>query len=81
MDQHKLLLLLLIQHQTVNQPTNQVVCNNTSTTAINFSVTGATSYTWTNSNTSIGLAASGTGNIARSQQQILVQLLLLQPLL
>ena len=49
---------------TVNQPANQVVCNNTSTTAVNFSGTGATSYTWTNSNTSIGLAASGTGNIA-----------------
>ncbi|MEI9921717.1 MAG: PKD-like domain-containing protein [Bacteroidota bacterium] len=42
---------------------NQVVCNGANTTAITFTGTG-TSYTWTNDNTSIGLAASGTGNIA-----------------
>ncbi len=49
----------------VNSVPNQTVCNNTSTSAINFSsaTTGAT-YTWTNNNTAIGLAASGNGNIA-----------------
>jgi hypothetical protein len=44
---------------TVNDPADQVVCNGSPTTAVNFSGTSATSYTWTNSNTSIGLAASG----------------------
>ena len=44
--------------------TNQVYCNGVVTTPIIFtnSVTGTT-YSWTNSNTTIGLAASGTGNI------------------
>ena len=46
------------------QPLDQTVCNNTSTSAIVFAgnVSGTT-YNWTNSNPSIGLAASGTGNI------------------
>jgi gliding motility-associated-like protein len=44
-------------------PSNQVVCNGQATTAISFSGT-ATSYSWTNDLTSIGLAASGSGNIA-----------------
>jgi hypothetical protein len=48
---------------TVVDPTDQVVCNNTSTTLVAFSGTG-TSYSWTNDNTSIGLLANGTGNIA-----------------
>jgi hypothetical protein len=49
----------------VNQPANQVVCNNGTTTTVNFtgSVPG-TVYNWTNDNTSIGLAANGTGDIA-----------------
>ena len=48
----------------VNQPANQALCANTATTAITFSGSVAgTVYNWTNSNTSIGLAASGTGNI------------------
>ena len=47
---------------SVNAVANQTVCNNTSTNLIPFSG-NATSYNWTNSNTSIGLAASGTGNI------------------
>jgi hypothetical protein len=49
----------------VNLPTNQVVCNG-SPTSVNFSTTnsgGTTSYSWTNNATSIGLAASGNGNI------------------
>jgi hypothetical protein len=50
---------------TVNAVSNGVVCNGANTTAVTFggAVTG-TVYNWTNSNTSIGLAASGTGNIA-----------------
>ncbi|MEQ1638974.1 MAG: T9SS type A sorting domain-containing protein [Methylococcales bacterium] len=52
---------------TVNAVANQVVCNNSPTTAVTFSspTTGGTIvYNWTNNTTSIGLAASGTGNIA-----------------
>ena len=52
---------------TVNVVANQTVCNGASTAAVNFSspTTGGTIvYNWTNNTTSIGLAASGTGNIA-----------------
>ncbi|MBW6483099.1 MAG: hypothetical protein K0B10_08550, partial [Vicingaceae bacterium] len=47
----------------INQPANITVCNGSSVPASSFSSTpaGAT-FTWTNSNTAIGLAASGTGN-------------------
>ncbi|MGA1977623.1 MAG: PKD-like domain-containing protein, partial [Bacteroidales bacterium] len=51
----------------VNAVASQVVCNGGSTAAMTFTSTrtgGANSYAWTNSNTGIGLAASGTGNIA-----------------
>jgi len=46
---------------------NQIVSNGFDTTAIAFStenVNGTTTFDWTNSITSIGLAASGTGNIS-----------------
>ena len=49
----------------VNTPNPQVFCHN-STAFVNFTTlntAGATSYAWTNSNTTIGLAATGTGNI------------------
>jgi photosystem II stability/assembly factor-like uncharacterized protein len=47
---------------TVTQPTNQTVCSGGETAQVNF--TGnATSFAWTNDTTSIGLAASGNGNI------------------
>lgn len=48
----------------VVQPANQVLCNAVSTNAVTFtgSIPG-TAFSWTNNNTSIGLAASGTGNI------------------
>ncbi len=49
---------------TVDAVSNQVVCNNGATAAVNF--TGSlpgTTFSWTNTLTSIGLAASGTGNI------------------
>ncbi len=47
---------------TVNTVSNQTVCTNSSTTAVTFTGSGTT-YSWTNNNPSIGLAASGTGNI------------------
>ncbi len=48
----------------VAQPGSQVLCNNSTASAINFIGTvGGTVYNWTNSNTTIGLAASGAGNI------------------
>ena len=49
----------------VNLPASQVVCNGDSTN-VSFTTAntvGLTTYSWTNSDTSIGLAASGTGNI------------------
>jgi len=47
----------------VNAVSNQIVCNGSST-AVNFSgAVSGTVYNWTNSNTSIGLGASGTGDI------------------
>ena len=48
----------------VVQPSNQSLCHGTSTTAISFTGTVSnTSYSWTNNNSSIGLAASGNGAI------------------
>ncbi|QBN17794.1 PKD-like domain-containing protein [Flavobacterium nackdongense] len=49
---------------TVDLPSNQTVCNGQQTTAVAF--TGSlinTLYNWTNNNTSIGLGASGVGDI------------------
>jgi gliding motility-associated-like protein len=50
---------------TINPIASQSICNNDNTTQINFSgsVTGTT-YSWVNSNSTIGLAANGNGNIA-----------------
>ncbi len=47
----------------INTVANQVVCTGSLTTAVNFSGTG-NAYTWTNSTPSVGLAASGSGNLA-----------------
>jgi gliding motility-associated-like protein len=52
---------------TVNAITSQTLCNNATTNAVTFASTfnvSGTTYAWTNNTTSIGLAASGTGNIA-----------------
>ena len=50
---------------TVDVISNQAVCAGSSVTAINISGTvSSTAFSWTNNTTSIGLAASGTGNIA-----------------
>lgn len=50
---------------TVNQPANQVVGAGGTSTPVNFTGTNfrPTTYRWTNSNTTIGLPASGTGDI------------------
>jgi gliding motility-associated-like protein len=48
---------------TLADPNDQTICNNSSVSAVNYVGTG-TSYTWTNTQSSIGLAASGVGNIA-----------------
>ncbi len=51
----------------VNQPASQVVCNGSASSAITFGTpnTGGTvTYTWTNDQPTIGLAASGNGDIA-----------------
>lgn len=49
---------------TVNNVTSQTLCNGASTAAISFaSPTAGTTFSWTNSNPSIGLAASGNGDI------------------
>ena len=45
---------------------SEVVCNGDNTTAVNFTTIntgGVTTYTWTNDNITIGLAASGNGDI------------------
>ncbi|RYY38954.1 MAG: T9SS type A sorting domain-containing protein [Chitinophagaceae bacterium] len=47
---------------TVNSISNQVICAGATTTAVPFSGTGATTFTWTNTEPGIGLAASGSGN-------------------
>lgn len=44
--------------------TNKDLCHNMASGAINFGNAATTTYSWTNSDPSIGLAASGTGNIA-----------------
>ncbi len=50
---------------TVTQPVNQTVCAGTNFAATNFTgaVTG-TNYSWSSTNTAVGLAATGSGNIA-----------------
>ena len=48
----------------VNQPPNQVVCDNSGTSPVNFTSTfSAVTFNWVNNNPTIGLPASGTGNI------------------
>lgn len=47
---------------TLLDPADQVICNNTLSSGVNFSGNG-TSYSWVNDKPSIGLAATGTGNI------------------
>ncbi len=50
---------------TVNSISNQAVCAGSPVSTINITGTvSSTVFTWSNNNTSIGLTASGTGNIA-----------------
>ena len=57
-------LVTVNQTPNVNVPPDQTVCNASMTTPVNFtgSVAG-TVYNWTNNTPSIGLAATGSGNI------------------
>ena len=51
----------------VNSISSEVVCNGDSFTPITFSTSntsGTTTYSWTNDNTSVGLAATGSTDIA-----------------
>lgn len=48
---------------TVSAVGNQAVCDGSNFAAVNFTGTGGSVFNWTNSNASIGLAASGSGNI------------------
>jgi PKD repeat protein len=50
---------------TVNAPATQTICLGLPSTAINFTGnSGNATYNWANSNTAIGLGASGTGNLS-----------------
>jgi gliding motility-associated-like protein len=51
---------------TVIKPADQTLCNDATTEAVNFTgnMTSGVTYNWENSNTAIGLPASGIGNIA-----------------
>ncbi|MFN6037393.1 MAG: gliding motility-associated C-terminal domain-containing protein, partial [Bacteroidota bacterium] len=50
---------------TVTVPTNITVCSGQTVSASNFTSSGSpnASFTWTNSNSSIGIPSSGTGNV------------------
>lgn len=56
---------LIIDSTTIlTQPANQVLCNGANTTLVHFTSTvPGTTYSWVNNNTSIGLAATGNGDI------------------
>lgn len=49
---------------TVNAINSQTLCAGASASAVTFSGTAGATFAWVNSNPSIGLAASGSGNIA-----------------
>lgn len=53
--------IAVIPTPTIDAVSNKTFCKNTITDAILF--VGNADYLWTNSNTTIGIAASGTGNI------------------
>ena len=56
--------ITVLPRPAVIQPLNQVICNGTMADGVVLAgPVAGTSYTWTNDNPSIGLAASGTGNI------------------
>ncbi|RYE17118.1 MAG: hypothetical protein EOP51_24495, partial [Sphingobacteriales bacterium] len=53
----------LLPPPSMTQPADQAFCKG-ATAGVAFTGTNATSFTWTNSNTAIGLPASGTGNLS-----------------
>ena len=56
---------VLVAQPTMDAVANQTVCNNESTTAVNFTGGGTgVTYNWTNNTPGIGLAASGAGDIS-----------------
>ena len=63
-DTSRIIPINLVQTPSANTVSNRTLCNGQSSTAISItgSVTG-TVYNWTNSNPSIGLGASGVGDI------------------
>ncbi len=59
-----ILVLSVVASPTVSTPGNQTVCSGSPTAAVNFSGSPGAGFTWTCSDPSIGLPASGMGNIA-----------------
>ena len=57
------LVLTVTALPSMTSPTNQIVCNGSPTAAVNFTGSTGAYFTWTCSDPSIGLSASGTGNI------------------
>ncbi|MBI3133787.1 MAG: T9SS type A sorting domain-containing protein [Bacteroidetes bacterium] len=49
---------------TVSAVSSQSVCEGSNFTAVTYSGTGGSTFNWSNTNTAVGLAASGSGNIA-----------------
>ena len=63
----KIFTITILPTVTMEAVASQTVCNNSSVSAITFAsaiTDGTMRYTWTNDNSTIGLAASGEGNIA-----------------
>ena len=58
------MVLTVLATPTVNGVSNMVYCNGEISPLISFTGSNTTSFSWTNSTPSIGLAASGVGNIA-----------------
>ncbi len=56
-------ILTVNQVPTLSQPINQTVCNGF-VISVGFNGTTGAAFNWTNSNPSIGLGATGTGNIS-----------------
>lgn len=54
----------ILPNPVMNAVQSQIVCNNEATTTVTFSSSvGGSTYTWTNDTPSIGLGASGSGDI------------------
>ena len=49
---------------TMADPPDQTICHNQTTNPVQFTSTFATSYEWQNTNSTVGLSSSGSGNIS-----------------